>query len=388
VTYERGAPRWHPPPPPISSAPVGTLLPRVDELAKAWLLALLEQRQFEDAPAILAAELVRDGPRLCAAVLGALADDRELRQLEHGGAHEQLASRAGELAGASEAEPSARAVDALWGVIWSAMRAQLDRPGADEVGALAERLALVTDLVRAAVMRRFASGAGSAVDVGADVSEAVGPGIATGAMEVGAEASGEVIAWPRAPQHSPVPNNGLPPAPLAAESQLTAESLWRDALEDEVARAQRSGAKLALLLAELGEADHVSASAPAHVASEAFGRFAQAVRSALRREDILACETESRAWVIARTTGRAGARALGSRIAHAVQEAEPWRAAPLTVGIGIAILGEDAHDAAGLISAAGDWTFAAVSAGAVAADAPGPPGEDGPAGDGGPPLAG
>jgi hypothetical protein len=53
--------------------------------------------------------------------------------------------------------------------------------------------------------------------------------------------------------------------------------------------------------------------------------------------------------------------------------AEPWRRAPLTVGIGIAILGEDAHDAVGLIEAAADWTFAAESGGAAPSDGPGEP---------------
>jgi len=338
---------------PVADTPVDALLGRAEELAKGWLLALLEQRELDQAPAVLAGDVVRDGPELCRAMVRALAGDHALRQLEPGGALEQLAARAGELTGTRQAESSVRAVDALRGVIWAALREELVRPDADIIEALAERLALVTELVRAAVLRRFGA-------TEFELAEEA-PGAAA-AREHAEEAPGGAAARELAEVPAPV----------------TADSLWRGALEDEVARAQRSGAKLSLLLAELSDGDRVLAVEPLNIASETLGRFAQAVRSALRREDILARETETRAWIIARTTGRTGARALGSRIAAAVQEAQPWRGAPLTVGIGIAVLGEDAHDAPGLIEAAHDWAFAAVSAGEVTGDAPGGGDGDGP----------
>jgi GGDEF domain-containing protein len=100
-----------------------------------------------------------------------------------------------------------------------------------------------------------------------------------------------------------------------------------------------------------------------HEASATFGRFAQAVRSVMRRQDILACETGSRAWIIARDTGRAGARALGERAAAAVSQVEPWRGAPLAVGVGIAVLGEDGQESAELMSAAEEGRFAAAASG-------------------------
>ena len=98
-------------------------------------------------------------------------------------------------------------------------------------------------------------------------------------------------------------------------------------------------------------------------ATATFGRFAQAVRTAVRNRDVLACETESRAWIIARDTGRAGAQALGSRIATAVPAEESWRGAPLTVSVGLAVLGEDGHNAAALIDAAEQTRFAAEASG-------------------------
>ena len=417
---DTGLPRPRPPRP-VADVPVEALLARVEDLAKAWLLELLEQAPLEDAPEILGADMVRDGPRLCDAVVRALADDEDRRRLEPGGALERLASRAGEMAGAADAASSARAIEALRAVIWTAVRDEFVRPGPDQVDALAERLALVAELVRAAVLRRFGGRAPEApVGPALGVVDALGAagtaegsdrsgeprgeiaasredqGASSGGIDVspvkgdaspeeldaspeGLDASPEGRDWssgeiaasrmggdastgeiaasriggdashvrehvsPEGIAGSPEGENGSPegiagspegedgsPEGIAgspegidgstgAEDVLTpvsADSLWRGVLEEEVARAQRSGAKLAVLLAELSDADRVTAAEPAHVAKETFGRFAQAVRSVLRREDTLACETESRAWVIARTTGRAGARALGSRIAE------------------------------------------------------------------------
>jgi hypothetical protein len=260
-------------------------------------------------------------------------------------------------------ERGACAVDALRVAVWRAVREELTLPDADLVDALAQRLAAVTDVVRGAVLR------GLAVPVRDEpASGAAGRG---GGTPVGPGATAEA----RVEDERGVAVDD-PPRP---------DSLWRAVLEDEVGRAQRSGGKLAVLLAELRDGCGVPADVPAHVAGLTFGRFAQAVRGAIRRDDILACETERRAWVIARATGRPGARSLGSRIAHAVQEAEPWQGTPMTVGVGVAILGEDAHEVQGLIKAAGEWTLAAMSAGAAEQQARAT-GGDGATGSGGPRL--
>jgi GGDEF domain-containing protein len=116
-------------------------------------------------------------------------------------------------------------------------------------------------------------------------------------------------------------------------------------------------------LVELDEAERLVAVEPGIEASATFGRFAQAVRMTVRRRDVLACETESRAWIIARDTGRAGAQALGSRIAASVPAEESWRGAPLTVSVGLAVLGEDGYNATALIDAAEQMRFAAEASG-------------------------
>ena len=113
---------------PVADAPIDALLSSSEDLAKGWLLALLEQAPLDDAPGILAADLSRDGPRLCEAVLRALVSDDDLRRLEPGGALAPLASRVGELAGADGPEAASRAVDALQAVIWAGLGAELRDP--------------------------------------------------------------------------------------------------------------------------------------------------------------------------------------------------------------------------------------------------------------------
>jgi GGDEF domain-containing protein len=95
----------------------------------------------------------------------------------------------------------------------------------------------------------------------------------------------------------------------------------------------------------------------------AFEHFAQAVRHAVRRQDILVSETDGRAWIIARDTGRSEAHALAARVAEAVGNGATWRGAPLIASVGVAVLGEDGHTADALIDAAEEARFAAAASG-------------------------
>ncbi len=288
---------------PVPDAPIESLLLATEDLTKGWLVALLEVSPLEDAPAILATDLTRDGPRICEAIVRALADEQDLQRLEPGGALEPLVSRTGELAGARESAPTSGAVDALQGVIWSAIRAQLQGADGDLVAELAERLALIGELVRSAALRRMRTDRGRG------------------------------------------------------------EALWIGAVQDAVARAHQLDMPLSLLLVEFEDAERVLAAEEPAEATATFGRFAGALRRVVRRKDILACETETRAWIIARETGRVGAQALATRVASAVGASSPWRGGPMSVNIGIAVLDEDGREARSLIEAAEEAKFAAAAAG-------------------------
>jgi hypothetical protein len=142
---------------PVADAPVDPLVLRTEDLAKGWLIALLESSALGDAPTIASEEFARDGPRICDAVVRALAHEADLRTLEPGGALEWLAGRVGAMTGSSDPEAALRAVESLRTVLWSAVRQCLVDPDPDEISELAERLALVTEQVRLAVVRSASS---------------------------------------------------------------------------------------------------------------------------------------------------------------------------------------------------------------------------------------
>jgi len=77
-------------------------LPAVDArvLAKAWLVELVAAASLEEAAALPAGELAREGPGLTAAVVAALSDDSALRRLAPGGNLAWLCARAAAFTGA------------------------------------------------------------------------------------------------------------------------------------------------------------------------------------------------------------------------------------------------------------------------------------------------
>ena len=278
---------------PVADASLDVLLDRSEDLAKGWLLALLEQVPLDDAPRILATDLTREGPRVCEALLRAIGSDADERRLEPDGALAPLAARVGELAGAAGPRDAAQAVDALQGVMWAALRAEIRDPDPEFVSQLAERLAQVSALLRAAVLREPAAGG-------------VPAGDAAGHAAGGPAGSPSLSAVPAPPADMPreVPRPGPPDGASATESAGDSASaagprlrawvagdpppadppaLWVGALAEEI---EHSGAvPLTLLLTELEDADRVLA-----VESEpdaTFSEFTHALRRAVRRQDML-----------------------------------------------------------------------------------------------------
>jgi GGDEF domain-containing protein len=296
----------------VADASTEALLARADEVAKGWLIALIEDAPLAQAPAILTAELAGDGPRLCRAILKALGSDKGLRELELGEALSPLASRVGEIAGADGADAVVQAVDALRAVIWAALLDELRPPDPEQVCQLAERLAVVTELVRRAALRRSARGGVGRGEGSASIAE----------------------------------------------------------IEEQIARAERSGRALSLLLVELEDADRLLAVESPAEASAMFGQFTAAVRAVIRDRDVLAREGGARAWIIAPDTDGPAAQALGSSVAAAVHDARLWRDAPLAASVGVAVLGEDGRDAARLMEAAEESRFAAAARGMAVARRP------------------
>jgi GGDEF domain-containing protein len=285
------------------------LAERAEDLAKGWLLALVEQEPLARAPSIAAAELASAGPAICTALVRALGSDTELQRIAAGGDLEPLVSRIGELAGAQSPEEASRAAEALRAVLWSAALGALGDPDSSLVAELAERLAAVCELARGAALRRLTG--------------LERPGIA-------------------------------------------------DVLAAAISRARRDGTALSLLLVELEDAARMLAVEPAPEAGAVFDRLAAAVRGAARAGDPVIAEDRGRVWVIAPGVEREGSGRIGKALAEAVREGGSWRGAPLRASIGVATLDRDAVDAPGLIEAAEEASFTAAAGGIEVARAGAP----------------
>jgi GGDEF domain-containing protein len=387
---------------PVADAPIDSLASRSEDLTKGWLLALVEQAPLEQAPDILAADLSRDGPRICQAVLRAIADDAEQHRLEPGGDLVGLVSRVGELAGAGGPDGTSQAVDALQAITWVALRSALPDPDPDLITALAERLTQVTELIRAAALRagaRPAAGSpppprsrGESRPVRAEAPSGVEAKLSE--VEPTRQATdeakpSEVEPTPQAADEAkpsevePTPqaeDEPMPPPPVAGRPRREqagpldtrawvadgggppeGDVLWVRALEEQIERAD--GASVALVVAELEDADRMLVVESPPVLAAAYGEFATAVRDAVRRQDILVYENDARAWIIAPQTGRSGAYALRARISEAVHNGRPWRGAPMVASVGVAVLGDDGSTAEQLIDAAEQARFAAAARG-------------------------
>jgi GGDEF domain-containing protein len=117
------------------------------------------------------------------------------------------------------------------------------------------------------------------------------------------------------------------------------------------------------LLVELDDAERVTTIETEAEANLTLGEFVGAVRDVIRRQDILASESDTRAWIVARDTGRAGAEALGVAINEALRTRRPWRGAALMASVGVAVPGEDGATVGDLIDAAEQARFAAAAKG-------------------------
>ncbi len=294
---------------------MGALEERASDIARGWLLGVLDASPLEALAALPAAEFARRAPELCGAVARALGDESALDRLRPGGELAGLAAQSGRLAGASDAAGCLRAVEALREVTWAAAWTALEGPEPEEVAELAARLAHVCGVVAAAAVQA--------------------PPRSTLDLE------------PDAPR---------PPEPASASADGT--SPWVPALEKRIASAR----PFALLLAELEDLERFTGAEPELHLEALFARLARAVRAEVRAPDVVAWEDGGRAWIIADDVARGGAESLARRLAEALRGAD-WRGAPLLASIGFALHPQDGESAEVLIEAAEEAVLAARSEG-------------------------
>jgi GGDEF domain-containing protein len=335
---------------------VGALAEHPEEIARRWLIALLEARPLAEAATVPLADFARAAPGLCATVLDAVRSDEALDRL--GAPAAALDRPAGE---AAAGNPVSGEVP--------------DRPAGE---AAAEVLAAVAGsregpaVVRAAEALRRAACEAAADELprsDAEVLAAFTDRVAHICAQVAAAAMG---------QAAPAAEPAVPPLAgepfQASRVEPDAAPLWLGALERQLAEGGRFG----LLLVELDGADRLRLSEGDDAARDLFARTGRAVRGAVRRCDLLAHEEDGRMWVIAPDAGRTGAEALAARIAAAVEGAATVRGVPLTVSVGLALFPHDGRDVPSLTAQAEESGLAARAAGvrftSEAADEPAAPG--------------
>ncbi len=341
-------------PAPVEWAIAEPLAGHAQGIAKGWLLLLLERAPLEHLGALPAAELASEGPAICAALARALGSDAELARLAPTGDLAPLVRRIGPLAAASAPADVVAAVDALRACVWAqALELLGARADADAVAALAERSAGVAALV-------------TATAIGAASGEAFVPAPPPTSSSEPAPDEGPAVhdlregRTPASVTELPARASDPREGPAAA---MDDSELWIATLERHVDRCQREGGGLALLRVELADGDRLVASASPEERGVPYGRLAQAIRRAIRRQDLVAADHQGRAWVIAPAVGRAGAIALAERIGAGVESGEHWRGAPLAATIGFVVYGEDGRDAATLIERAEEAMLSASAAG-------------------------
>lgn len=313
-SYPRGAR-------PVADAPI------VDgmALAKAWLLALIARAPLAQAAVLPAADLARDAPALCEALVEALRDDTALDRLRPGGDRFALAGSAGVLAGARDAAGAAAAVDALRTVTWGVLRDALPPdPDPRLVGDLAERLALVGAVLSAAT------------------------------LEHGVAAPEPVARPVAAPGEAPF---------LVPDAQRVERDPWLRPVDFALARHARDGTPFSVLLADLDEVERLVAAEVGRELADAVEQVERAIRAQLRGEDALVRERIGRYWIVAAGLPRAPARDFAHRIADAVAASASLHGAPLTVSVGLAVCPDDGVDADSLAAHADEGVFAARAAG-------------------------
>jgi len=304
--------------------------------AKGWLLALMAARPLHDAPAVPTAELARDAPGLCAAILRAVGSDAELPRLQPGGDLAPLAARAGALAGAGSAASAVAAVGQLRTALWEALTTAMAPLDAATIAAVAERLAFVCDLVAVATVAHWGAGTPRAAD---DPPAHFRLRDARGQGGAAAEHRGQRDL-------SAAAEHGVAPAD------------WSAAAEHHIA----AGRGFALLALEIDDVARLLA-ADAEATRSALTRVEEALQAELRPGDVMGREDAGRLWIVAAELGPPGGRALAERLADAVAAAATLRGAPLAASIGVATFPADGADLAAVSARADEALFAARAAG-------------------------
>jgi GGDEF domain-containing protein len=338
-------------PRPVADVPPEALADGV-AAAKAWLLALVSAASLDAIASLPTADLAREAPPLCAAVLRATGSDRELARLVPGGDLTGLAAGTGRLAGAHTPAAAAAAVGHLRTALWEVLSPPAGRLDGAHVAALAARLAHVCDIVLQAALSEPGEPAGAA----APVRPAPDPGErAPTELRV---ASTPAVGEQRDPLDALADVVGV-----RGTGSAHADEPWTAAVAERIRLHRRDGRPFMVLAVEADEAERLLAADHDGEAARALARAEEAMRREVRADDVVVREHPGRLWLVAPKVDPADARVFGERLAAAVTQSASLHGAPLTISIGVAVCPDDGTAADALVAHADEGVFAARAAG-------------------------
>jgi GGDEF domain-containing protein len=340
-------------PRPVADVPPAALADGV-AAAKAWLLALVSAAPMDAVPSLPTADIAREAPPLCAAVLRATGSDRELARLVPGGDLAELAARAGRLAGAETPAAAAAAVGHLRSALWEALSPPSGRLDGAHVAALAARLAHVCDTVIQAALSEPGELARAAEPVRSP-------------PDPGERGRAELRVAGESPAHEahgdPLGERSDDVVALRGHGSAHPDEPWTAAVAERVRLHRRDGRPFMVLAVEADEAERLLAADHDGEAARALARAEEALRREVRGDDVVVRENPGRLWLVAPKVDPADARVFGERLAAAVTRSASLHGSPLTISIGIAVCPDDGTAAEALVAHADEGVFAARAAG-------------------------
>lgn len=355
---------------PLADLPIDVLLERTKELARRWAIALVLERSLEGLAEVPLEQIAREAPALCGQLLCALRSDAELGLLVRGGddpgrGESSMAPRVGALAGAHDATAAIGAVEALRGVIWEALLAELDAaaPGAStrRLTEAADRLAHVCSAMLPAVLSALGPEASGPASPSLEHDDQI-PASALGEPRSGARI---VIVDER--RHKEQPEIGerervVAPPELAGPSEIEIRderdgegpAAWIGSISRQLERYEEDRLPFAVLLLEVTRGSGVSG----------LGESLEVALASTLRDSgggALTREREGRYWLLAPRTDRSGAADLAERLSEAVLTAGSANGVELSVSVGTAVCPQDGSQASALAAHADIGLYAARS---------------------------
>jgi hypothetical protein len=375
---------------PIGELSLEQLAARGEEFARRWAIELIRARPLADIGELPLDELAREAPALCAQALRAVGSDVELERLTGRGApsgREDTAPalRLAAICGARDPAMLAEGAEALRGVLWETLSAQLVEPPARLLAELCDRVAHICAAMLAAALQAPAEARAHAA---ADVSDVVTSRPAVASPAAPAWAPPAVIVDERVARAQPAAGGSSEGAPRALESALAAKpvavpveapdtqieirdqrreegpSAWIDSIGAQLEHFERDGAPFAVLLVELAEVERLRQEQPPDELARLSARMERALGDVLGAwSGSLTRERAGRCWVLVPGADRSEAERLARRLLDDVAVRERSHGGRLPIAIGTAVCPDDGRQASALAAHADLGLYAARTAG-------------------------